>query len=180
MSDTKPNWNKHHFPAICLDHNGNWWALHNDTKPFYYDSFKGKEITLAAGQAQFMGPSDIAIHYGVDIEDYYEIRPNEKSGEPQPEAKDLVDWVSKSFDCYSLLTERNQHHIYFLLAGLVMNAWHNSENTSNIITLIDTDFPEANDLFKIEGSENVITPFVEFDLEQWSFDEENNRAYLKE
>lgn len=70
---SKPSWDEHDFPAICISGSGNWYGLLEAKKPFYTDEWKGKEVYLPAGTCQFLKYGEAN---GSDIEDMFEIRPN--------------------------------------------------------------------------------------------------------
>lgn len=69
----KPLWSDHDFPAICMCGGGNWFGLHEAVKPFYSEQWKGKEVTLLRGQAEFLKHGENTGNE--DIENLYEVRP---------------------------------------------------------------------------------------------------------
>ena len=70
---TKPSWDDHDFPAICMCGNSNWFGLYEAIKPHYSEQWKGKEVTLLASQATFLKFGENP--YNKDIETFYEVRP---------------------------------------------------------------------------------------------------------
>lgn len=69
----KPDWSDHDYPAICMCGSANWFGLHEPIKPFYSEQWKGKEVTLLRGQADFLKYGENPN--GEDIETFYEVRP---------------------------------------------------------------------------------------------------------
>lgn len=94
-------------------------------------------------------------------------------------AHDTYIWIIEHTEGLGLLTKLNLIQLFYLLGGL---SGHTSEELAKepkILDIIDSDFPEFNEILELPDSEKFVVPFLDWQTEKWEYDPEQRVAVEK-
>lgn len=84
-------------------------------------------------------------------------------------AQEIHDWLIHNTVSYMHFRKSTLSTLLYLLGGA-------AKGKTQCIELCDSDFPAFNDVLELEGSEEHILPFIDWQTEQWQYDVEKRIA----